>query len=201
MSRRRWRKSARVRVARSRPAKKTLPEVGSISRRMRRPKVDFPEPDSPTSPRVSPASISRLTLVTALTVSWLPPSTPEDPAANSFVTFAVRTSPLDAATAELCTALDTDAGDMMVWPLLLQRRIYLSAVGYRHRAARMKSTSRRRLERARNRPRNRLQAMVPGAVDTRDRIQQALGVRIQRLLEEHIAGRLFHYAGGVEDRD
>src|SRR5208283_5013883 len=89
---------------------------------------------------------------------------------------------------------------MMVRSLLLQRRIYLSAVGNRHRAARMKSASRRRIERARNRPRNRLQAMAPGAVDAGNRFEQSLGVRIQRLLEERRAWRLLHHASRVKNR-
>ena len=45
------------------------PQVGSRSLRISRPSVDFPEPDSPTRPSVSPGKISRLTAVTALTVS------------------------------------------------------------------------------------------------------------------------------------
>ena len=36
------------------PLKKICPELGSVRRRMQRAKVDFPQPDSPTSPRVSP---------------------------------------------------------------------------------------------------------------------------------------------------
>ncbi len=39
------------------PSKVTSPEVGSISRRMQRPVVDLPQPDSPTRPSVSPFSI------------------------------------------------------------------------------------------------------------------------------------------------
>src|ERR1022692_2536582 len=138
MSRRRRRSSARESVERSRPSKKTLPAVGSIKRRINRPKVDFPEPDSPTNPSVSPATISRLTAVTALTVSRVPPSNPVDPAANSLVRFSARTNPLADASAEFCAALDTDAGDIMTGGLLLQWRIYLGAVGNRHRTARMK---------------------------------------------------------------
>ena len=41
------------------PSKYTLPSVLSISRRRTRPRVDLPQPDSPTSPRVSPCRISR----------------------------------------------------------------------------------------------------------------------------------------------
>ncbi len=36
------------------PSNATSPEVGSIRRRIDRPVVDLPQPDSPTSPSVSP---------------------------------------------------------------------------------------------------------------------------------------------------
>ena len=52
-----------------RPSNQISPAVGSISRRMQRPVVDFPEPDSPTNPSVSPASMSKLTPSTAWTVA------------------------------------------------------------------------------------------------------------------------------------
>src|SRR5215510_7366645 len=45
----------------------TSPEVGSISRRMDRPDVDLPQPDSPTRPSVSPAMMSNDTSSTAWT--------------------------------------------------------------------------------------------------------------------------------------
>ena len=38
-----------------RPSNRTSPEVGSISRRMHRPVVVLPLPDSPTRPKISPA--------------------------------------------------------------------------------------------------------------------------------------------------
>ncbi len=38
------------------PSKRTVPAVGSISRSTRRAVVDLPQPDSPTSARVSPRS-------------------------------------------------------------------------------------------------------------------------------------------------
>lgn len=43
----------------------TLPEVGSISRNTHRAVVDFPHPDSPTSPRVVPRGMSKETPETA----------------------------------------------------------------------------------------------------------------------------------------
>src|SRR5215831_7699429 len=52
---------------RSRPSKRTLPSVGSISRSASRPTVDLPQPDSPTSASVSPASTLKETPSTART--------------------------------------------------------------------------------------------------------------------------------------
>src|ERR1700730_4392391 len=46
----------------------TSPSQLGTSRMMALPKVDFPQPDSPTSPTVSPASRSKLTSSTARTV-------------------------------------------------------------------------------------------------------------------------------------
>ena len=60
ISRRRWRISlpprpvSPPRCNKSRPSKKMDPDVGSISRRIRRPSVLLPEPDSPIRPSVSP---------------------------------------------------------------------------------------------------------------------------------------------------
>src|SRR6059036_3077007 len=45
----------------------TSPEVGSMSRRIERPVVDLPQPDSPTRPSVSPGRISNDTSSTACT--------------------------------------------------------------------------------------------------------------------------------------
>ena len=43
----------------------TVPAVGSISRMIMRPVVDLPEPDSPTSPSVSPLFTEKSTPSTA----------------------------------------------------------------------------------------------------------------------------------------
>ena len=48
-----------------RPSNMTCPAVAGTSRISSRPSVDFPQPDSPTSPRVSPGSIVRSTPSTA----------------------------------------------------------------------------------------------------------------------------------------
>src|SRR6185369_6235488 len=72
--------------SRSLPANRTSPEVGSISLRIERPVVDFPHPDSPTSPNVSPRRIVKLTSSTALTTSRPAPSRLL-PAGKCFVRF------------------------------------------------------------------------------------------------------------------
>ena len=58
------------------PSNQISPELGSISRRMQRPVVDLPHPDSPTSPSVSPAAMSKLTPSTACTRSTSRENTP-----------------------------------------------------------------------------------------------------------------------------
>ena len=63
-SSRSWSESMAVTL---RPSNQTSPALGSISRRMHRPVVDLPQPDSPTRPRVSPAAMLKLTPSTART--------------------------------------------------------------------------------------------------------------------------------------
>ena len=59
------------RPVRSCPSKRTRPDVGAGSWMMALPVVDFPHPDSPTSPRVSPLRMSIDTPDTACTF-WRP---------------------------------------------------------------------------------------------------------------------------------
>src|ERR1041385_3875848 len=54
------------------PANVICPAVGSIKRNRQRPTVDLPQPDSPTSPNVSPAKMSNDTPSTARTTSSEP---------------------------------------------------------------------------------------------------------------------------------
>ena len=67
MSRRRWRSERLSRVVTFWSPNHTSPAVGSIRRRMQRPVVDLPQPDSPTSPSVSPRRMSKDTSSTAWT--------------------------------------------------------------------------------------------------------------------------------------
>ena len=67
ISRRRALSSSPLIVAISRPANVIEPLVGSVSRSSSRAVVDLPQPDSPTSPSVSPRRTSKETPSTALT--------------------------------------------------------------------------------------------------------------------------------------
>jgi len=70
MSRRKLRSSSPDSDSTFLPSNTTLPELGSIRRSTQRPVVDLPQPDSPTSPSVSPASIWKSTPSTA----WMAPT-------------------------------------------------------------------------------------------------------------------------------
>src|SRR5437773_2132987 len=67
IERRCGRSSVLPRWVMSRPLRRMLPLVGSTSRRMLRATVDLPQPDSPTSPSVSPMPSVKLTPSTACT--------------------------------------------------------------------------------------------------------------------------------------
>ena len=69
ISRRIGRSSRAESDVRSMPSKMIVPLVGSCSRISIRPSVDLPQPDSPTSPSVSPRRTSRSTPSTACTSS------------------------------------------------------------------------------------------------------------------------------------
>ena len=67
MRRRILRRASGLRLVRSTPSNVTLPSVGSRSRISARPVVLLPQPDSPTSPSVSPRRIVNETPSTAFT--------------------------------------------------------------------------------------------------------------------------------------
>ncbi len=70
-SRRYGRSSWRESDVMSSPPKRIVPLVGSSRRTKRRPSVDLPQPDSPTTPSVSPRRTSSETPSTACTTSPL----------------------------------------------------------------------------------------------------------------------------------
>jgi hypothetical protein len=75
-SRRNGRIAARPSASMRCPRHAIVPAVGSTSRRIVLPAVDLPQPDSPTSPSVSPAPIAKLIPSTACTFPAARPSSP-----------------------------------------------------------------------------------------------------------------------------
>src|SRR6202522_805244 len=97
---------------------------------------------------------------------------PVDPAANSLLRFTTRTSGAPDAVATAlpvgAAGLGANAGDIVVWPLSFERRFGVGALRNRATASRMKSAAGRRIQRARNRTRDRLHTMVTAGGDARD---------------------------------
>ena len=77
MRRRAARRPARSSARTSCPSNRTVPDLGSTSRRIERPVVDLPQPLSPTSASVSPACSENETSSTACTRALTRPSRPE----------------------------------------------------------------------------------------------------------------------------
>ncbi len=88
----------------------------------------------------------------------------------------------------------------MVWSLGFERRIDPRAVVDLERASRMEPASTRRISRAWDRARYRLQARAFYSAGARNRRQQPARVRIERIAEQLGRVRLLHHARGVENR-
>ncbi len=108
------RSSPGARVARSRPSYITAPAVGAISLSSRRPSVDLPEPDSPTSASVSPRRDRERHAVHRLHRRRRPP---EQAAALAEVFGEALASRMGVERRSATTASHGQAGDV-----LLQRR-------------------------------------------------------------------------------
>src|SRR5262245_43308402 len=102
--------------------KVTSPDVGSMRRRMVRPVVDLPHPDSPTSPSVSPDMMVKVTSSTACTrATSLEKSPPR--MGKYFLRFlTVKSSGMAASIQE--------AGHLVAWPDFLQGRSVLEVHGF-----------------------------------------------------------------------
>src|ERR1700674_2466158 len=104
-----------------------VPAVGSISRRIARPTVDLPQPDSPTRPSVSPSAIEKLTPSTANT--W-PPARRRNPWLITKCCLRSRTSNTGGELARTASAiaapenlLRPPTGGPVRRPLLLVSRV------------------------------------------------------------------------------
>src|SRR5688500_10337605 len=183
----------------------TSPEVGSINRRMVRPVVDLPQPDSPTSPSVSPGMTSNDTSSTAWTRATSRESSP--PRIGKYF---LRFRTLRRGSAMGWTSVE-EAGHLVAWPHFLERRCVVEVHGFGQRAAGREAAARPGVAaERRHRAGNRLQLLFLGGsdVDARDGAEQPLRVRVQRLLEQLAHRRFFddlcavhhaHALGGLRD--
>ena len=188
MSRQSARNAAASSAVTLRPSNQTSPAVGSIRRRMQRPVVDLPQPDSPTRPSVSPGAMSKLTPSTACTTSAL---RAEQAAADREVLDQVldaqeRLNRLAHRAAISSAGSIEHAGDLVAAADLAQRRHRLAALRHRVAAARREAAAGRRLEQARHHARDRLEPRLlrRRRVDARDRADQALRVGMARIGEQ-----------------
>src|SRR5262249_740818 len=187
MSRHSARSSVRLRAVTFVPSNHTSPEVGSIRRRIQRPVVDLPQPDSPTKPRVSPAPTSKLTSLTAWTRSAAPEKIPRL-RRYCFTRFFTRSSGSVIAVRSL-----QDTRDFVARRDFAQRGNSLNAVCACEWAARRKAAAGQRFERARHHARNRFEAtLARGCIDAGNRADQPLRIWMGRLREELFDWCLFN---------
>ena len=197
MWRRRRRSVCLSRPAISSPLKRTEPAVGSIRRSTRRPVVDLPQPDSPTSASVSPRAISKLTSSTARTSpTSLRRTTPR-------VIGKCFTRPSTCRTGLRIVSLmppsSTGAfqqATLMARPDVAQRRRLGGAAPVGERAARREAAA---LGLAVGAGHRALDGREPLAVDVeaRDRAQQADRVGVLRIGEQRRDRRALDDLAGV----
>ena len=153
ISRRTGRISARESCVMSRPSKTIVPPVGSSSRMMQRAIVDLPQPDSPTTPSVSPCADREADAVDRLHGADL--LLEDDPARDGEVLLQilddeqlVATQPFAPARAGLrpgrrCST--AASGHACSWPLQISRRVSSSRWQRKRWSARVERGERRQL--------------------------------------------------------
>ena len=190
-------------VTRLMPSNSTVPAVGSMRRRIMRPVVDLPQPDSPTRPSVSPGMTSNETPSTARTApagfaeqslldrEMLRESANGQERRRRVAALAAVTRPPSARASRA-----RRAGSSARWQRdtcaaadLIQRRMLRGAALPRVRAAVVKAAALRPLRRRRHGAGNRREplALLP---DLRHRVEQAFRVRVVRAREQ-VADRRF----------
>ncbi len=104
------------------PPRRTSPDVGVIRSSSSRPRVDFPHPDSPTMPSVSPARSASDTSLTAWTV---PTCRLKMPAltGNSLTTFDASSSGGRSSTATTEATASVDAHRAVLHRAVLHRAV------------------------------------------------------------------------------
>src|SRR3569623_2083888 len=187
MRRRMERSSRRLSVMTSRPSNSSSPAVGSSRRRIVRPVVDLPQPDSPTRPSVSPGAMSKLM-----------PST-----ARTMVRSRANMLPLTSKYLASLRTLSRGCGDtsvieetcrLVAGTHFLQGRGLFEMARLGEAAARRKAAAGAQFAtKDRHGAGNLREPLLPAdnAIDARNGSQQALRVGMQRFFEQRIDRRLF----------
>src|SRR5215470_14195808 len=192
-----------------------LPSVGSIKRRIARPTVDLPQPDSPTRPSVSPRAISKLTPSTAKTRPVIRRHSPLL-STKYFLRSRISSSvsaplplPLPPASAiaipvKLARA---PAGSPVSRAFLVVSRIGIAAAVLGERATRREDTGIGQIRQCRDHAGNFLQPVacaVAGSAHQRqpwDRRHQPARVGMLRVGKELLDRRFFDLAPGIHHDD
>ena len=207
------------------PSKVMVPLSASSSRSRTRPRVDLPQPDSPTSPSTSPARMSRSTPSTARTEPLVRPNDP-DFTGNVFTTPLASTSTLPSRA----VAGPVGGGSLTVLLLAAQRDLHRcgDGVGVQEAANLVprrqlderrqllgalrevvldaglaswrETASRGKVDQVRHPPGDHRQLLGPPP-DHGHRPDQSLGVRVQRRLEQCRGIGLLDDLPGVHHRD
>src|SRR5207249_5629707 len=164
-SRRFWRSFSPLSLVKSTPSKKMFPEVTGNNWVISRPSVDFPQPDSPTRPTVSPGKTSKLTRSTALTLA-------PRPAGKCLTTSSPRSSGTRSGTrftiARQCPPHRHPAGGILVRPDVHQERIIMKAALDPEPAARVEAAALRRLDQVGRKALDREQSVLAVGIQARD---------------------------------
>src|SRR4029453_6496203 len=175
-----------------------------MSRRMVRPNVDLPQPDSPTMPKVSPSSPHKLTPSTALTAPLLREKSPS-PTGKCFLRSRISNRLIAIRTLILCTrpqpGLGKMAGDKMILLFFYQLRLRISAQPGGFGAAVPDSTAARKMQRARDDSRDGVQALFLFVSRARQRIEQTHRVGMKGSREDGLRARWLKHLTRIHDRD
>src|SRR5262249_42306668 len=184
-----------------------LPAVGSIKRRMVRPTVVLPHPDSPTRPTVSAGPTLKLTSSTACTKPMVRRSSPRRTGKYFLRPFTSSTAALSGigGTHDL---VGMPAGRPVLRGLLLVGWILLAAHVAGKGAARRETAAGRQIAEGGHNAGNFLQPLhgdpIPALVDagqTRNGVEEAARIGVARPGKQGVHARLFHFATGVHDND
>src|SRR5215469_9298035 len=179
----------------------TCPAVGSCARRIERETVVLPQPDSPTSPSVSPSPTVKLTSSTARTCPTTRRKNPLE-IGKYFRSSLTSSSGGTFSAGRLVIPVQPRRDTRSSSPAAELQPVAVSGpprapLGYHFVAARMERASRRAIERMRQGARDYGQRGARLAIEARDRTQQRLGVGMLGRMKDVVYRTFFHDAAEI----